>query len=163
MWSAALCGQSGCLLLGSGGWRPLRARLVGRGRAGGEWAWRVVLGKHHPVRLDHGKGQVCGGQTHHQRAGPFLCEVWCGCRGSPPRLLLHRGDSGPAGRAGEDKRGTLRQGSGAQCCTDKIGQGAGRKGPWQQGCCWPGLAAQLRAKPVTEGLLLASPALVPHM
>lgn len=67
--SAALRGQSGCLLLGSGSWRPLRARLVGWARAG-EWAWRVVLGKHHPVRLDHGKGQVCGGQTHRQRADP---------------------------------------------------------------------------------------------
>lgn len=158
--SAALRGQSGCLLLGSGGWRPLRARLVGRGQAGGDWAWRVVLGKHHPVRLDHGKGPVCGGQTHRQRAGPFLCEVWCGCRGSPPRLLLQHGNSSAAGRAGKINEVHLGRGAELRGCTDKIGQGAGRKGPWVL-LARAGRPAEGKAC-LTEGLLFAGPALVPR-
>lgn len=145
--SAALRGQSGCLLLGSGTWSPLRARLVGRGPAGGEWAWRVVLGKHHPVRLDHGKGQVCGGQTHHQRAGPFV-RSGAGAGGLHPGSCCTVVTAALQGGLGRINEIHLSRGAELSGCTDKIGQGAGRKGPWQQRCCWPGQAGQLRAKPV---------------
>lgn len=157
--SAALRGQTSCLLLGSGGWRPLRARLVGRGRAGGEWAWRVVLRKHHPVRLDHGEGRVCGGQTHRQRAGPFLCEVWWGCRGCPPRFLLRRGNSGTAGRAGKTNEAHSGRGAELRGCRDKIRQGE-RTLAARVLLARAGRPAEGKAC-LIEGLLLARPVLVP--
>lgn len=65
-----------------------------------EWAWRWSWEASSCETGPPGRARCVEGR-HIARGRPFLCSL-VPVRGSPPRLLLHRGDSGTAGRAGED-------------------------------------------------------------